>query len=49
MLPAWFASMTQVPTPLKETVEPLIEQTALAEASIVRATGRPEVAVAVGV
>ena len=47
--PAWSASITQVPTPVKETSAPLIEQTEVAEASMVNVTGRPEVAVAVGV
>ena len=34
---------------MKDTVEPEIEQTALAEGSIVNITGRPDVAVAVTV
>ena len=41
-MPAWLASITQVPIPMKETVEPLIEQTELAVASIVKMTGLPE-------
>ena len=41
-LPAWLASITQVPMAVNDTVEPEIEQTAVAEASIVKATGRPE-------
>ena len=45
--PAWSASMTQVPAPMKETVAPLIVQTVLAVASIVNVTVRPDVAVAV--
>jgi hypothetical protein len=47
--PAWFASIVQVPTPVKVTFEPAIEQTLLAVGSIVSATGRPELAVAVAV
>ncbi|GAA0707681.1 hypothetical protein GCM10009105_06630 [Dokdonella soli] len=46
-MPAWFASITQVPAPVNDTVDALIEQTALALASIVNATARPELAVAV--
>ena len=49
--PAWLPSITQVPTPRNDTVEPEVEpeseQTVLAEASMVSATGRPEEAVAV--
>ena len=42
--------MTQVPTPVNETTPPpLIEQTEPAAASMVSATVRPEVALAVGV
>ena len=49
-LPAWLASRVQVPGPWKLTTPPpLIEQTPALEASTVMATGRPEVAVAVGV
>ena len=48
-LPAWFASMTQVPTAVNDTVEPLMEHTELAAASIINVTGRPEEAVAVAV
>src|SRR3954447_1139438 len=48
-LPAWLASMTQVPAPMNDTVEPEIEHTDVAVASIVNVTGRPEVAVAVTV
>ena len=47
--PAWFASITHVPTVRKLTTPAEIEQTELAEASIVNETARPEVAVAVGV
>ena len=38
--------MTQLPTPVNETVDPMIEQTALADASIVNVTARPDVDVA---
>ena len=48
-LPAWFASTSHVPTAVKLTTPPAIEQTALDAASIVSATAKPEVAVAVGV
>ena len=49
-LPGWLASMTQVPTPMNDTVEPEIEHTVVAVASIVNVTGRPDgVAVAVTV
>jgi hypothetical protein len=41
--------ITQVPTPVNDTVDPEIEQTELADASIVKLTVRPEVAVAVTV
>ena len=34
--------MTQVPTPTKETVEPEIEQTDAAVASMVNTTGLPD-------
>ena len=47
--PAWLASITQVPTPMNDTVEPEIEQTDAAVASIVNDTARPELAVAVTV
>ena len=47
-LPDWWASITHVPAPMKLTTVPAIEQTPLALASIVNATVRPEVAVAVG-
>src|SRR5690349_5264582 len=43
--PAWSALITQVPAPWKLTVEPVIEHTAPALASIANVTGRPEVAV----
>jgi hypothetical protein len=45
-LPAWLASMTQVPAPVKLTVAPLIEHTELALASIVKLTASPDDAVA---
>ena len=38
--------MTQLPLPVNETVDPLIVHTLLADASIVNATVRPELAVA---
>ena len=41
-LPAWFASITHVPTAAKETSPALIEQTAEALASMVKITGLPE-------
>ena len=47
--PAWFASITQVPTVRKLTTPAEIEQTELAEASIVNETASPEDAVAAGV
>src|SRR5262245_38341271 len=47
--PAWLALSTQVPPPMNETVEPTIEQTDAAEASTVKVTPRPEVAVALTV
>src|SRR5262245_10613789 len=46
-LPAWFALITQVPVPMKDTVAPASEHTVLADASIVIVTGSPDVAVAV--
>ena len=51
MLPAWLASMMQVPAPVKETTPAVMAQTPVElEASIVNVTGvRPEEAVAVGV
>ena len=49
VLPAWLALITQVPAPVNDTVEPEIEQTDAALASIVNVTARPEVAVAVTV
>src|SRR5215216_4188444 len=48
-LPAWLALITHVPDQVKETTPPLIVQTEEADASIVKTTGKPEVAVAVGV
>ncbi len=40
---AWLASMTQVPAPVKLTVDPLIEQAPeLDEASMEKVTGLPE-------
>ncbi len=45
-MPAWFASITQVPAPVKFTVVPLVpdtEQTpAAVEGSTVKTTGLPE-------
>ena len=46
-LPAWLASITQVPAPMNDTVEPEIEHTEAADASMVKATVRPDDAVAV--
>src|SRR2546423_15485583 len=46
-LPAWLASMTQVPTVVKLTVEPEMEQNEVALASMVKATARPELDAAV--
>ena len=46
--PAWLASMTQVPTPMKETT-PLVSVQPVLVASSVIAGVRPELAVAVGV
>jgi hypothetical protein len=43
------ASITHVPAPMNDTVEPLIEQTVAAVGSIVNVTGRPDDAVAVTV
>jgi hypothetical protein len=37
-LPAWFASIVQVPAPMKLTVEPEIVQVEVVDASIVRVT-----------
>ena len=48
-LPAWFASTTQVPEALNMTTPPLIEHTLVELASMVKLTGSPDVAVAVGV
>jgi hypothetical protein len=47
--PAWLASITQVPEAVNDTVDPAIEQTDDAVASIVNVTGRPDDAVAVSV
>src|SRR5262245_50412531 len=44
--PACVALIVQVPPPVKLTVEPASEQTALADGSIAIVTGRPEVDVA---
>ena len=41
-LPAWLASIVQVPTPMKETTPALIEQTELEVLSMVKVTGLPE-------
>ena len=52
MLPAWLASTTQVPTPVKLTapVAGAYEHApAVLEASMLKLTGKPEVAVAEGV
>ena len=47
-MPAWFASILQVPTAVNETTLPAMEQPVLVP-SIVNVTGSPEVAVAVTV
>ena len=47
-LPAWLASMTQVPAAWKLTTPAEIEQTPVLVVSTVRATVRPEVAEAAG-
>jgi len=41
-LPAWLASMTQLPCWLKVTVEPESEHTEVLEESMVKVTGLPE-------
>ena len=41
-LPAWLALIVHVPTARNETTAALIEQTALATASMVKMTGLPE-------
>src|SRR5207244_4842491 len=41
-LPAWLASITHVPTAVNDTVEPAIEHTEVAVASIVNVTGLPD-------
>jgi hypothetical protein len=45
-LPDWLASIVHVPTPLKLTIEPIIEQTENVDASTLRETERPEEAAA---
>ena len=45
-LPAWSASIVQVPPPKKLTVEPETVHTALLDGSIVYVTGKPELALA---
>ena len=45
-LPAWSASIVQVPPPKKLTVEPETVHTALPDGSIVNVTGKPELALA---
>ena len=43
-LPAWLASMTQVPAPVKLTTTPAMEQApAVEEASMLNVTGLPDV------
>ena len=49
LFPAWLASMTHEPAVLKVTVPDDIEQTVLEDESTVIVTGKPELAVAVGV
>ena len=41
-LPAWLASIMQLPGPLKVTAEPEIEHTEVVEESMVKVTGLPE-------
>ncbi|HLN05435.1 MAG TPA: hypothetical protein VK217_04100 [Acidimicrobiales bacterium] len=48
-MPAWLVSTLHVPTVWKLTTPPEIERTELDEASMVKATARPELAAAVGV
>ncbi len=49
-LPAWLASITQVPAAdRKATVPSEIEQSAVLDGSMLNVTDRPDVAVAVGV
>ncbi len=49
-LPAWSARMTHDPVPMKVTrLAAPIEHSVLEDGAIVRMTGRPDVAVAVGV
>ena len=48
-MPAWLASIVHDPAPVKLTVAPETEHTAVAEVSIVNVTGNPELAVAVTV
>ncbi len=45
-LPGWFASIVQVPMPMKVTFDPEIEHTLVVVESTVRVTGKPELAVA---
>jgi hypothetical protein len=49
IFPGWFAFSTQFPTPMNETTPALMEQTELAVPSTVITTGKPEVAVALGI
>ena len=48
-LPAWLASIAQLPAAVKLTTPPEMEQLALVVESMVKVTGSPELAVAVGV
>ena len=49
LLPAWLASIVQVPPVRKVTTPAEMEQTEALDGSMVNVTGSPEVAVAVGV
>ena len=48
-LPAWLASIVQLPAAVKLTTPPEMEQLAEVVESMVKVTGSPELAVAVGV
>ena len=48
-MPAWLALIVQVPAPVSDTVEPEIVQMPALPPAIAKATGRPELAVAVTV
>ena len=42
MSPTWFALITQLPTAVNDTVKPEIEQTAAADASTEKLTGKAD-------